>query len=355
MVQRTWGDVKASIAEVSGTSGMPVTDPRVLAQMNLAQEELCQEGEFPGVVDRWKIVSDGSGTLVLPAHLDRLMQITLGGKPAEIKSPWFSFVEWGPGIQDDARFQNCETSFWRNWCGADNILEIGEKPVKRDLPDVLDQSLVGPWILRVYADPSSNENPGAYLLAQGTDVSGNVIRTAVNNGSGLEYINGERIAISSGSGFAESTQSFATISAVTKPVTNSAVSLRAYNGTVEFELSNYQYNETTPSYHHYYSPWLHRIQDRDPCCRTVIARCRRRFVPIRSDSDVLMISNLPALRNMVRAIWKRDADNIESYSALKTTAVDILNKEAMGYRGKVRTPALVFQRGFADGALPYVR
>ncbi len=360
MVQRTYGDIRESLAEIAGTSGMPVTDVRIRDQLNLAQEEIISEGEFPGVVDRWKIVSDGSGVLVLPSHLDRLMQITLGGAPAEIKSPWFSFVAYGPGIQDDARFEGCDlawgdVNFWRGWAGPGNILEVGEKPVKRDLPDILDSTLVGPWFLRVYADPSTNETPGIFLLAQGTDAMGNVIRTTINNGSGAEYINGERIAISSGSAFAESLQQYAGIDTITKPVTNGPVRLTAWNGSVEIELSNYQFDETTPSYHHYFSPWLRRVQDRNPCCRTVIARCRRRFVPVREDSDKLIISNLPALRQMVRAIWKRDASAIDEYAALKTTAVDLLNKEAMAYRGKVRTPALVFQRGYPAGYLPHVR
>ncbi len=131
--------------------------------------------------------------------------------------------------------------------------------------------------------------------------------------------------------------------------------LTAWNGVNEIELSNYAPFETCPSYHHYFSTWLRLMQTLNPCCRTIIARCRRRFVPVAQDVDKLTISNLPALRQMVRAIWKRDAGNLDEYIALKTTAVDLLNKEAMSYRGKARIPGFVFGRGFAIGALRPLR
>lgn len=351
MVSRTWGDVKAELARYAGQTGLPVTDPRLLTSINLIQEELINEGDFPGVVDRWRIVAD-SGVLVLPGHLDRLMQITIRGIPTDVKSPWFSFVAYGPGIQDDETFRNRD---WVAWGHDDGILEVGEFPTKTPIPlSTGSAGLPGPWNLRVYA--SVGETEGAYCTVQGLDENDLEIRTQLSDGSST-WIDGERIPISLGSSFYESTKTFSELKAFTKPMTNGYVRLTAWNGTTEVELSNYSPDETTPSYHKYYSPWLHRItpSDGNECCRTVIARCRRRFVPIVEDTDVLMISNLPALRAMMIAIWKRDAGALDEYAAMKVTAVDLLKKEAKAYRGKARTPSFVFQRGFAIGALPALR
>lgn len=90
--------------------------------------------------------------------------------------------------------------------------------------------------------------------------------------------------------------------------------------------------------------------------RIVRARCRKRFVPVAEDTDVLMISNLNALKEMVIAQWKRDSDNIQSYMAHAQTAVQIMKDEALAYRGQSRIPGIQFQRGFALGSnIPALR
>jgi hypothetical protein len=87
----------------------------------------------------------------------------------------------------------------------------------------------------------------------------------------------------------------------------------------------------------------------------VLARARKRFVPVREDSDPLIISNILALQEMLIAQTLREEGNLDGYAAHKLTAVDILRKEAVAYNGKVRTPAMTFQRGFSLGELPAIR
>jgi hypothetical protein len=355
VIRRTYAQVKTELARVSGTSGMPVTDARLIEQVNLVQEELASEGDWPGIVDRWFMVAT-NGNIILPAYLDRLMQITIAGVPREIRSPWAQFVQYGPGVRDDERTRN------RDWCGPDVIFDVGEVPSRVCIPlsagsacicdDATDTNPPGPWKLRVYA--AVEESDDIYATVQGLDENGLIVRTQLSDGSGT-WINGERIPISNGSSFFESTEDFSELTAFTKPDTNGYVRLTAWNGTTEIELSNYAPDETSPSYRKYYSPWLHKMQDSGQCCRTVLARCRRRFMPVQEDTDVLMISNLPALKAMIKAIWKRDADAFDEYAALKLTAVDLLKKEAMAYLGKSRVPSLTFQRGFSLGELPAIR
>lgn len=343
MIQLTYGQAKAEIARVCGVSGMAVTDPRVLVRTNAAIQELANEGEFPSVVDRWHIVAN-DGHLVLPSFLDRLMQINIKGVPQVISSPWYQFCAYGPGTPSD----NPQGEFNRWWVDERMIVDWGEFPTQVRLPET-----GGPWNLRVYTAVNEDiltdgtSTPPECVL-QGTDGEGQVIR--MSNGTS-DYTNGEAVSMDFAQPFTQTTQQFSTLATFTKPVTRGPIKLTAWDGTTETVLSNYLFSDTTPSYHHYFSDWLRTLTHYDTTpAKVVRARCRKRFVPVAGDTDVLIISNLPALKEMVIAQWKRDADSLQSYMAHKQTAISLMNKEAEAYRGKSKIPGLTFQRGFAIGS-----
>jgi hypothetical protein len=339
MIQLTLGKARPEVARRCGDAGLPVTDAAVVSRINRAVEELMNEGEFPNIVDRWRMVSV-DGMVVLPTFLDRLIQINVRGRPQTVASPWYQFVAYGPGTRED------QQGFGRWWVDDAMIIDRGERPVRHDLPLV-----GGPWKLRIYA--SVAEANGSYCTVQGTNEDGEIIRTQVSG----DWINGERIAINHAVSYVESVESFQTISVFTKPETNGYVRMTAWDGLVETELSNYEPSDTVPSYHHYFSQWLYDLNAPDDSpLRVIQARCRKRYKPVAEDTDALLISNLPALCEMVIAQYKRDADDMASYSAHKATAVDLMVKEANSYRGKSRIPGLTFQRGFAIGSdIPALR
>lgn len=337
-----------------------------MVRTNEAIQELMNEGAWAGVVDRWHILAR-NGSIVLPPQFDMLLEFSADGVPQQIISPWGEFVNYGPGIQEDLLARQ-NGGFERQWwqCGGGNLYDRGESPVAVDIPVSSGSSCVcsdgtgaayeGPWVIRQYANPATNEAAGAYSTIQGLDPDGLMIRSDVSDGSGTNWIDGVRVEISSGSSYVETTQQFSKITSYTKPQTNGYVKITAWNGVTEVELSNYAPWETQPSFHRYYSPFLERRRHNDdPCTRVVLARVRKRFVPITEDSSVLIISNVLALKCMLVAIWKREAGNLEEYAAQKMTAVDIMKKESSVYRGRVRTPAISVQRGFSIGMLPAIR
>ena len=341
MIQLTLAEAIPEISRVCGDAGLAVTDAAVVSRINSAVKELMNEGEFPNVVDRWRIVS-ADGEIVLPTYLDRLFQINVRGIPQTINSPWAQFVAYGPGTTED----QCGYNRW--WTDTATILDRGEWPTKVQLP-IAD----GPWKLRIYTavDEDVDSVPPECTI-QGTNEDDEFIRTL----DGTWY-NGERLEMDNGVAYTETTAEFKTITAFTKPVTNGYIRMTAWNGTTEVELSNYAPTDTTPSYHHYFSQWLNDLDaDSDSPLRVVQARCRKRYVPASEDTDVLIISNLPALSEMVIAQYKRIADDMASYAAHKQTAVDLMRKEALSYRGKSRVPGLTFQRGYPIGSnLPALR
>jgi len=346
---------------------MPVTNTLVTEYINNGIQELANEGAWPGVVDRWHILAR-DGHIVLPPQFDMMLEFTADGVPLQIMSPWAEFVAYGPGPASDliGRGGGENRRRWWGCVGGQDVFDRGESPIHTDIPVSSGSSCVctdgtgadwdGPWYIRQYADPATDEAAGAYSTIQGLDANGRMVRSAISDGSGTEWINGVRVEITSGSSFVETTQAFSKITSYTKPETNGYVKITAWNGVNEVELSNYEPWETQPSYHRYFSPFLQsRRRNTDPCTRVVLARVRKRFVPVSEDTDVLMISNVLALKEIVIAQWKRDAGALDEYAAHKLTAVDIMRKESVAYLGKVRSPALTFQRGFSLGELPAIR
>lgn len=326
---------------------MQVTDTRLRDYINLAQEELIFEGDWPGVVDRWRFVAT-SGYIVLPWFLDRIMNLTIDGIPAETKSAWYEMVAYGPGQLD--RLADLGVT----WCCANDGMIVDRGSVVTQVALPLDG---GPWWLRVYGGTAADcgtEQP--YLTAQGTNDDDESIRTQITTGSCADdWIDGERIPISDGTSYYQSENQYKTITGIIKPRTSGYVRLTAWNGTDELTLSSYAPNETVPMYRQYFSPWLWRRQTDDPCIKVILARCRRKYTPLFNDDDIAIIGNVPAMKAMVQAIWKRDANKWDDYQALKQTSIDLLRKEASSYNGPSRVPSFTFQRGFPIGAIPYVR
>jgi hypothetical protein len=349
MIQQTLAQARPALTQVSGMTGMSLTDARFVARINLAQEEIINEGDWPGVVDRWHMLFDEiTGELVLPYYLDRLMQVTVDRCPTQIMSPWAEFVNYGAGPQDDTMFAGSGNQFIpRNWIG--DCLDRGEVPSRRPIPPDTDATTYSPWVLRLYTTVSEGTPPPVVNL-QGYDDDGLLIRTQSDG----EWINGENLTLVDGTGYAQSTSQFSKLTHVVKPQTNGYVRLAAYSASqnLEITLSDYAPVETTPSYRNYFIQQLWR-PTQGVCNRVVLARARRRFVPVAQDEDVLIIGNTNALKCMMIAQWKRDAGDYDAYAVQKAQAVDILRKEATAYNGKSRTPAISFTRGFPLGAYPY--
>jgi len=285
-------------------------------------EELMNEGEWPGVVDRW-LVRQRGGVVILPWHLDRLMGVCVDGRPRELRSGWFEFAQYGPGTQGGVE----EGGVGKAW--VDVVLERGETCLQVELP-----ATKGPWFLRV---DGSGDDAGKVVHLYGTDESV------------------KRVSCDVSVGGAASDAAFAYVMAVVKPVTAGYVRLFGVDvkSGEEVLLAEYGAGETCPSYRRYFVPAMERAAganvNGDGEC-VVLARCRRRFVPLSGDErEVLLISNLPALVAMMQGQWKREAGNWEDYQGYKNVAVELMAKEAAAYRGRARVPGLEFARGFPIG------
>jgi len=331
MIQLTLKDARPELSRIAGVTGFRVTDDRFLDRLNRAIEELMHEGDWPGVVDRYRFAVFG-GLITLPGDLERILGIALdGGSPLAMSSPWYEFVQNGPGPQEE-----------RGW--LDTVLDRGECCTFQGIPD--DGTA---YTLRVYGrvdERVNGERPK--ILLRGFDGNGGWIRTQM----GEDWIDGVEVEINGDTApfFIIPPMGFRMVEAVLKPQTRGTVDIKATNGAAVYHLASYAPIETHPSYRRYFVPFL------DPAItHNVLIRARKRFVPVRDDNDFLLISHMGALGAMLKALQKSDADDIGGYFNFKKIAVGLLNKEARSYFGEAVNPVMTFAPGFGMGGIPHIQ
>lgn len=333
MLRRTYGSVKSELAAVCGASGASTSDTRVLAYANAATEELVNAGDWPTIIDRLKFKITEKH-IVLPSDYDRMLYFTMDGIPQQMQSPWYEFVGYGLELQTAVTPSN---STGLNW--YEGVLDKDTVATFRHIPD--DQT----YYPRVYGRTDERvDGVRPEIVIQGYDVDGNWIRTSDGAGG---FIDGFSIPINGDTApyWIQSTQSVSYVTAITKPQTKGNVLLYAANldGSTQHYIGGYAPRDTTPIYRQYSVSWL---PDDNTLERTVLARCRRRYVPIEDDADFLLISNLPALKKMVQAVWYGIAKQRDDYIAYRSDAISLLKEEAKAYIGLQRQkPIMTISEG----------
>lgn len=330
MIKRVFKDVKEELAKGLARSGVSATDSRVMEYLNEATEELMA-GEYAGVVDRY-CIRTFHNMLVLPGDLDSILNLAVDKAHYELRAPWFEMDAWGPGPQDSAA----------NSPGF-NCIDRGEVCSYREIPNEVGKV----YKLRVYVEADESDSS---IVLQGFDADGKWIRSEVEGGT----IDGEQLTLPSGSSafFVETHHTYSYLEAVIKGRTKRFVYVFAWDGEVETQIAQYAPQETNPSYRRYF---IQGMNQDDDIPSTVIARCRRRFVPVVSDNDPLVISNLPALKLAVRAVSLRDQNQYDLARDLMQEANILLLRETKAYRGNATGPAITFNRSFGIGNIPGIR
>jgi hypothetical protein len=342
VIKRNYSDVKAELARVCGAAGMVVSDARLLTNTNLAIEELINELDHPLFYDRLRFVVH-DGKITLPYPYERAVGIKLNEQPIVLQSPWFEFVGYGwdllTGWSESAqRFDESRLGpgYLTGALDRDDVVFF------KDIPAV---SLGVQYILRLRTttDERISSNMPADVIVQGYDGNGDWIRSQNNAG---DWIDGVTFVWTADGSFqvANSAQVFSSVVNVTKPVTRQPIDcymIGTTGSTGEIQIGRWGATETHPQYRRYFVRGL--PNDRTYC---VDARVRRRYLPIVADGDFLLVSNLPALKEMVMAIYKRDADDFGNYQAHKETCKALLMTETKSYIGLQRQRPVVTM---ADG------
>lgn len=284
-------------ARVPFALGVCPDDPRLVQWVNEATERLLYTGKWFGTVARFLICAS-DGCLTLPVFVATIEAVNVCGRPANVRDFWYEFLENGPGsvIGDNHGPHN-------GGCMNAAIMR-GNFPTFADIKGI-NKKLN--FICDLAADACKS------VLALGYDQNGNWIRTQQNG----VYMDGEIINLSQGSGTL-SVNLFSSVTGIQLPSDLSGqVWLYEYDTTLttKIMIGHYQYFETNPSYARYYFPGV------IPSCNTpnnrltrVEAMCKLAYIPVKQDTDYLIIGNIPALKEMMIGIKKSEME-IDSVAA----------------------------------------
>lgn len=344
MIRATYGQFKPEIARVAGVSGMEIKDARVMAYTNSAIFELMNEGDWPSIVGRLRFKTCGC-KITVPSDYDRFFYCTIDRFPMMMQSPWYEFVGYGwdvpPLLTQAGGVDNTAFQLWGQLSG---VLDKDDVGTFNDVPS--DGNQYFPAVYATVNEAVNGANP--FINVQGYDSSNNWIRTQDTSGA---WIDGQNITINGNAPLSPTVGAVAIsqVTAITKPLTNGNVLLycQQAGGQNSTFLCTYAPKDTTPFYRRYEVPGLRNVLSpggtKNHC---VLARLRKRYVPITCDSDFLLISNLPALLSMVQGIYYRESKDFQSYQMFKSAAVELMQKEMKSYLGLQRTkPAITFGEG----------
>jgi hypothetical protein len=319
MIQRTLGDARTLLADIAGVTGYPSTSTNFVTSLNRATEELLRTGDYPSIVDRYKVVTQNR-MLALPYYLDRIIGVSVDKVGYELRRPWIEFDQYGPGSQEE-------------YTGVDLVLDKEDAPTFFDIPNEDGRT----YTLKL--DSTGIEVGTERILVKGYDENGDWIRTE-ESVSGT-YIDGIYITIDT-----TTTQKFTEVTQITKDATKGYLTLTAVDDlAVETVIGEYHPTELNPSYRRYFIPFL--TDDVEPT--TVRIRARKRYIPMVNDTDQLLIPNVDALENMIIAQTKRKAQKAQEYQTFKSLAINCLVEEANSYNGPAQSPIIKFSKDFAAG------
>ena len=404
MIRRTYGSVKEQLARVT-QNGMCATDPQLLARTNEAQERLLNKGLYAGTYGRYSVCVYG-GCITLPREFDSILGYNFNGSPAQVYNQWYEFMANGPGITQAGDWQRLVDRGY-----VSSFRDLDSQRYLRVYTDMIEASTS--TILFRGTDSLSNrvqtQENGAYIdgerinLSAGSgnssvlisgltsDVSANGVyawygtvnsKPAYKNSNGctITFNNSSAwvVTIPSGSEIAytyktpasnypwvfddkgpasmsitelsrTTVNAFCSIDAINKTPTKGWVRVYALDPVTnsEYCVAILAPDETLPQYRRYAIPGY---EDARGGIVTVLAK--RKFIPVISDDDDLVVTNLGALKMMAIAIEKEENNNLEEAMQYEEKAVQLLREELKESEGANIGRPQVQMEAFAMGEIP---
>jgi hypothetical protein len=281
MSRTTLSTIKAS--RIPASLGICATDPRLVAWVNEAQERLLFEGKWWGTVARFQLCAT-NGCITLPNQIAVLEAVNVCGQPTELRDFWYEFLENGYGSVSPA---SCSTS--QNCCGR--LGPSCSKGIYRGQYPSFDDIIGTNKKLNLICDLSTDV--GKKVLVLGYDQNGNWIRT-MQSGS---YADGELVSLAQSAG-TTTTNFFSTIAGI------------QFIDQRDGQVWLYEYNNDTTlkrligSYARYLFSNLCANQNNDGSCNKIKVEAvgKLEMIPVKADTDYLIIGNIPALKEMCKAI-----------------------------------------------------
>ena len=328
----TLGDVKAS--SIPQRVGLAACDTRFTQMLNEAQQRLVMGPDLWWELTAKYEICSTSGRITWPRFVANVLMVAVDRVPYPVRNGWFEFLESGYGIR-------CATEF----CEP-NALDAGTACTFDDINTAGNDKK-----LKLYGTVA--ESAGLTFGVLGYDQNGEWIRTQV----GGVWTDGEWMTVPTDPLVPYiSSFYYSTITSIIKPVTAGDLKLYEYDAGLltQRQIGLYESDETRP---HYRRTLVGGI-DNCTTAQTVSAMVKKEFVPVRHgyDNDQLMIGNMPALKEMMTAIYKEEADNLEAAAVHEAKARKLMDDEASHYLGPAqKIPLRVDMDAYSMARVPYVQ
>lgn len=303
------------------------------AQERLMMDPMCPEegwwGMWGTMAFNVQVINGNRGYAYFTAPFDvaRVIVLDVCKVPVQIKNGFYEYLDFGAGLQPKiCPKQACGTTLYA---------------YERDTVATLSDLLGDPQYIRIY--PTDNADVGKRITIQGEDQNGKmVLGTDIAT---QQAISGELLYLNFP--FTTSAFQYSKITGFLKDLTNGPVQIFQVDAATgnEVPLSSMQTNEVTAQYRRYLLNGLPAH-----CCSTpngvVQVTCQVRFdyIPAMSDTDYLVIQNVPALIEECQSIRYSRQDTAAAAKLADghhLKALSLLCGQLDAYEGKVSTAVKV--------------
>jgi len=402
MIRRTYGSVKEQLARVT-QNGMCADNPQLLARTNEAQERLLNKGLYAGTYGRYSVCVYG-GCITLPREFETILGYNYDGAAAQVYNQWYEFMANGPGMSpagawrqlqdrgfvpsfrplDSQRYIRVYTDLIED--ATSTILFRGSDTYNNRVQTIEDGVYIDGERLNlsagsgnssvlvsgfetgvaeangVYAFYTTINSKPAYKNLNGWTIANDgsvwhfldpdsAVQTSSLSNSAypwqVEYDNPEALTLTE---LPRTTaNAFRSIDAINKTATKGWVRVYAVDPTTgaEYCIAILAPDETLPQYRRYAIPGHEREEGVNV---TVLAK--RKFIPVFTDDDDLIVTNLGALKMMAIAIEKEENNNLDEAAQYEAKAVALLQEELREVEGANIGRPQVQMEAFAMGEIP---
>lgn len=300
----TLSDAKAS--RLPGIVGKCADSPEFLDFINKATRMLMVRGEFDGLVVKLQLCVE-AGCVVWPAEVGTVLAANVCGHAIQAKNNWFEFL---PNNGGSLRPNSS--------CGV-RVMEMeGRVPVFRNIG--CEASYVRAFLQR-------NADIGKTITIYGIDDNGNELMTLRADDT---YLPG--VTLSLAKPYAQTPMKLRKITRIQKDVTQGPITVYSSalgDGTDLRQLGLYRPRDTNPMFR---ATGINTFRSTG-CCgchgafKSIMSLVKLQFVPVELDDDVIQISNLDALEEMIRSIKFGDAFDGGQKKEFEAAAIREMNLE----------------------------
>ena len=349
----TLGDAKASRALQKAVGGCS-DDSRFLDTLNEAIQRLLFEGKWWGTVQRYQFCAI-DGCVTLPRTVAAIEAVAVCGRPIPIRDMWFEFIENGFGTMQTPMGSNaalassgCCGNASAGGCNVPGAIYRGQFP---GFGDIITTG--NPKTLKLVCDRVTDV--GKQVLVLGYDSNLNWIRTEQNG----TIKDGELITLGqSSTGGGSSLLNWSTYTDIQAPDDLDGQWWLYEHDTVagtDRMIGQYEYDDTRPSYGRWLLPVLPQSTSDGACSRVLVeALVKLEYIPLKNDTDYLIIGNIPALKEMMKGISDAEDEGSSTNGnqiILGATAIAtrILDKELDHHFGSGRKLGMSIVGSSTDG------